>query len=314
MAKTFKLRRTGRSAMKYRKRRTTRTLLTRTPYAAKPGLNVGASSRFFAPLPYKMNLRSDWMVDTRYRCGLGGGVAKVPRTECLYWFIDPLNPTINVNNDNTLTAGQRYFMCASMAGMLSLYQEAVIRNSVMNVEVTCDYQKVIADNALQTNYDSASEPTIHFACAQVPLSYLRDNTNTLHTAANAGGLYSGVDYYSSLTQTQRAKSTTLAWGSSPGEPYRTRLTADGYSHNGVQQTITSYTTWDPPATSPTVIYAYPNPGQRNVFLFAVRIRYTPLLNVDQFVEMRVAYNLQQHLIFQDRTPDFPYVRGLGNAA
>jgi len=300
--------------MKYRKRRTTRTMLTRTPYAAKPGLNVGASSRFFAPLPYKMNLRSDWMVDTRYRCGLGGGVAKVPRTECLYWFIDPLNPTINVNNDGTLTAGQRYFMCASMAGMLSLYQEAVIRNSVMNVEVTCDYQKVIADNALQTNYDSASEPTVHFACAQVPLSYLRDSANTLHTIAHAGGLYAGVDYYSSLTQTMRAKSTTLGWGSSPGEPYRTRLTADGFAHNGVQQTITSYTTWDPPATSPTVVYAYPNPGQRNVFLFAVRVRYTPLLNVDQFVEMRVAYNLQQHLIFQDKTPDFPYVRGLGNAA
>jgi len=314
MAKTFKLRRTGRSAMKYRKRRTTRTMLTRTPYAAKPGLNVGASSRFFAPLPYKMNLRSDWVSDSRYRLGLGGGAAKVPRTECYYWFVDPLNPTININSDNTIGTANRYFFCSSMGSMLALYQEAVIRNSVMNVEVTADYQKVIADNALQTNYDSASEPTIHFACAQVPLSYLRNSADALHTIANAGTLYNGVDYYSSLTQSMKAKSTTIGWGSSPGEPYRTRIPIDGFAHNGVQQTITSYTSWDPANTVPTVTLAFPNPGQRNVFLFAVRIRYTPLLNVDQFVEVRTAYNLQQHLIFQDKTPDFPYNRGAGSAA
>jgi len=314
MAKTYKLRRTGRSAMKYRKRRTTRTMLTRTPYAAKPGLNVGASSRFFAPLPYKMNLRSDWMADTRYTIGLGGGVAKVPRTECYYWFVDALNPTININQDPALGAAQRFFFCSSMGSMLALYQEAVIRNSVMNVEVTCDYQKIIADNALQTNYDSASEPTVHFACAQVPLSYLRNSNDVLHTIANAGTLYNGVDYYSSLTQSMKAKSTTIGWGSSPGEPYRARIPIDGYSHNGVQQTITSFTSWDPANTTPAVTLAFPNPGQRNVFLFAVRIRYTPLLNVDQFVQMRVAYNLQQHLVFQDKTPDFPYARGLGNVA
>lgn len=300
--------------MKYRKRRTTRTLLTRNTYVAKPGLNVGASSRFFAPLPYKMNLRSDWMADTRYTLGLGGGVAKVPRTECYYWFIDALNPTININNDGTLTAAQRYFFCASMGSMLQLYQEAVFRNSVMNVEVTADYQKIIADNALQTNYDSASQPTVHFACGQVPLSYLRNSADVLHTIAQAGTLNSGVDYYSSLTQSMKAKSTTLGWGSSPGEPYRARIPIDGFSHNGVQQTITSFTAWDPANTTPTVTPAFPNPGQRNVFLFAVRLRYTPLLNVDQFVQFRVAYNLQQHLIFQDKTPDFPYARGLGNAA
>jgi len=299
--------------MKYRKRRTTRTL-TRNTYVAKPGLNVGASSRFFAPLPYKMNLRSDWMADTRYRLGLGGGVAKVPRTECYYWFVDALNPTININADNTLGAAQRYFFCSSMGSMLALYQEAVIRSSVMNVEATVDYQKIIADNALQTNYDSASEPTIHFACAQVPLSYLRNMNDVLHVAANAGTLFNGVDYYSSLTQSAKAKSTTIGWGSSPGEPYRARIPIDGFAHNGVQQTITSFTSWDPANITPAVTLAFPNPGQRNVFLFAVRVRYTPLLNVDQFVEFRMAYNLQQSLVFQDKTPDFPYVRGLGNAA
>jgi len=299
--------------MKYRKKRTSR-LLSNASYVAKPGLNVGASTRFFSPLPYKMNLRSDWVTDSRYRLGLGGGVAKVPRTECYYWFVDALNPTINVNSDNTIGTANRYFFCSSMGSMLALYQEAVIRNSVMNVEVTADYQKVIADNALQTNYDSASEPTIHFACAQVPLSYLRNSADALHTIANAGTLYNGVDYYSSLTQSMRAKSTTIGWGSSPGEPYRTRIPIDGFAHNGVQQTITSYTSWDPASTSPTVTLAFPNPGQRNVFLFAVRIRYTPLLNVDQFVELRAAYNLNQHLIFQDKTPDFPYNRGAGSAA
>jgi len=314
MAKTFKLRRTGRSAMKYRKRRTTRTLLTRNNYVAKPGLNVGASTRFFAPLPYKMNLRSDWVADSRYSLGLGGGVAKVPRTECYYWFVDALNATINVNADATLGAAQRYFYCSVMGGMLGMYQEAVIRNSVMNVEVTADYQKIIADNALQTNYDSASEPTVHFACAQVPLSYLRKADDTLHVIGNAGLVYNGVDYYSSLTQSMKAKSTTIGWGSSPGEPYRARIPIDGYAHNGVQQTITSFTAWDPANATPTVTYAYPNPGQRNVFLFAVRVRYTPLLNVDQFVQLRVAYNLNQHLIFQDKTPDYPYARGVGNVA
>jgi hypothetical protein len=260
-----------------------------------------------------MNLRSDWMADTRYTLGLGGGVAKVPRTECYYWFVDAINPTININSDVNLSAAHRYFFCSSMGSMLALYQEAVIRSSVMNVEVTADYQKIIADNALQTNYDSASEPTIHFACAQVPLSYLRTSADVLHTAANAGTLYNGVDYYSSLTQSMKAKSATIGWGSSPGDPFKTRIPIDGFAHNGVQQTVTSYTSWDPAATTPTVTLAFPNPGQRNVFLFAVRIRYTPLLNVDQFVQMRVAYNLQQSLVFQDKTPDFPYARGVGNA-
>lgn len=289
-------------------------MLSNASYVAKPGLNVGASTRFFAPLPYKMNLRSDWMADTRYTCGLGGGVAKVPRTECYYWFIDALNPTININNDGTLTAAQRFFFCSSMGSMLALYQEAVIRNSVMNIEVTADYQKIIGDAALPTNYECASEPTVHFACGQVPLSYLRNSADALHTIAQAGSVASGVDYYSSLTQSMKAKSTTIGWGSSPGEPYRARIPIDGYSHNGVQQTITSFTSWDPAATVPTVTPAFPNPGQRNVFLFAVRIRYTPLAGVDQFVQLRMAYNLQQHLIFQDKTPDFPYARGLGNTA
>jgi len=313
MAKTFKLRRTGRSTMKYRKRRTTRTL-TRNNYVARPGLNVGASSRFFSPLPYKMNLRSDWMADTRYTLGLGGGVAKVPRTECYYWFIDALNPTININSDNTMGDGPRYFFCASLGSMLALYQEAVYRNSVMNVEITADYQKIIADNALQTNYDSAGEPTVHVACAQVPLSYLRNSNDVLHTIANAGTVYNGVDYYSALTQAQKAKSGTLGWGSTPGDPFKSRMTIDGYAHNGVQQTITSFTSWAPQATVPTIVPAYPNPGQRNVFLFAVRLRYTPLLNVDQFIQMRVAYKLDQHLVFQDLAPAFPYIRGAGAAA
>lgn len=313
MAKTFKLRRTGRSAMKYRKKRTTRTL-TRTPYAAKPGLNVGASSRFFSPLPYKMNLRSDWTADTRYNCGLGGGTERVPRTECYYWFIDPLNPTINVNSDATLSAGQRYFVCSSMASMLALYQEAVIRNSVMNIEVTADYQKIVANGTSTEMRESSSEPTVHFACASVPLSYLRTSADVLHTIANAGTLYGGVDYYSSLTQSQGARSTTIPWGANSGEPFRHRVPIDGYAHNGVQQTITSYASWAETAFAPTVTYAFPNPGQRNVFLFAVRMRYTPLAGVEQAIQLRIAYNLQQHLIFQDKCPNFPYVRGAGNAA
>ena len=313
MAKTFKLRRTGRSAMKYRKKRTTRTL-TRTPYAAKQGLNVGSSSRFFAPLPYKMNLRSDWTADTRYNCGLGGGTDKTPRTECYYWFIDPLNPTINVNSDTALSAGQRYFVCSSMASMLALYQEAVIRNSVMNIEVTADYQKVVTTGTPIETRESHSEPSIHFACASVPLSYLRTSADALHVIANAGTLYNGVDYYSALTQTQNARSTTISWGSNSGEPFRHRIPIDGYAHNGVQQTITSYASWAETAFAPTVTYAFPNPGQRNVFLFAVRARYTPLSGVEQALQVRVAYNLQQHLVFQDKCPNFPYVRGAGNAA
>jgi len=299
--------------MKYRKRRTTRTL-TRNNYVAKPGLNAGASSRFFSPLPYKMNLRSDWTADTRYNLGLGGGTSREPRTECYYWFIDSLNPTININSDANLSAGQRYFVCSSMASMLALYQEAVIRNSVMNVEVTADYQKVVDNGTGIEIRESYSDPTIHFACAPVPLSYLRNSVDALHTIANAGTLYSGVDYYSALTQSQKARSTTIGWGSSATQPFRHRMPIDGFAHNGVQQTITSYASWAETAFSPTVTYAFPNPGQRNVFLCAVRIRYTPLLGVEQSVQMRVAYNLQQHLVFQDKLPEFPYVRGLGNVA
>ena len=194
--------------MKYRKKRTTR-LVTRSSYVAKPGLNVGASSRFFAPLPYKMDVRTDWMADTRYEFPLGGGVNNQPRTENMYVFIDPLNMTNPVNNQAYNNMGNRYFWSADMGAMLALYQEAVYRTHVLNMDLAADYTKTVPVDTPATSMDSTTEPSVLVACAQVPLSYIRRQDGALQTIANAGIPQTGVDYYSALTQSPGSKSGVM---------------------------------------------------------------------------------------------------------
>jgi len=300
--------------MKYRKRRTSR-LVTNTTYVAKQGLNVSPSTRYFAPLPYKMDCRTDWMADTRYELGLGGGVNNQPRTECFYVFIDPLNMTNPVNNQAYNNVGNRYFWSADMGAMLSLYQEAVYRTHVLNLEMTADYTKAVDAGTGAQPMASTTEPTIHVACAQVPLSYIRRQDGALQTIANAGVPQIGVDFYSALTQTPGAKDGLIGWGQA-ATAYKTRLTIDGFAHNGVQQTVTSSMAWDPAAQGnlPVVTNAFPNPGQRNVFLIAWRIRYNPVADITQTVHVRASFKLEQHLVLQDKYPAFPYILGLGAAA
>jgi len=313
MAKTFKLRRTGRSAMKYRKKRTTR-LQSRSPYVAKEGLNVSPSSRYFAPLPYKMDCRTDWLADTRWECGLGGGVDRTIRTESYYVFIDALNMTQYVGTAASLGPASKKFWSADMGAMLALYQEAIYRTHVLNVELTADYSRAVDNGTSQQIIDTTCDPSLHVAVAQVPLSYLRKEDNTLHTIAQAGYLQSGVDYYSALTQTPGAKCGLVGYGASPTS-FKTRCVIDGYAHNGVQQSITSTMTWDPATQlSPQITYSYPNPGQRNVYLFAFRFRYIPLAGVTQQLTVRAALKLEQHLVLQDKYPAFPYILGAGQAA
>lgn len=300
--------------MKYRKKRTSR-LVTNTTYVAKQGLNVSPSTRYFAPLPYKMDVRTDWLADTRYEFILGGGVNNQPRTENMYVFIDPLNMTIPVNNQAYNVMGNRHFWSADMGAMLSLYQEAVFRTHVLNMDLAADYTKAVPAGTGAQPMASTTEPTILVACAQVPLSYLRRSDGSLMPIANAGIPQGGVDYYSALTQMAGAKSGTIAWGQS-GSTWKSRLTIDGFAHNGVQQTITTSMNWDPaaPGNVPAVTYAYPNPGQRNVFLIAIRVRYNPVTDIVQTVHIRASFKLEQHLVLQDKYPAFPYILGLGAAA
>jgi len=313
MAKTFKLRRTGRSAMKYRKKRTTR-LQSRSSYVAREGLNVSPSTRYFAPLPYKMDMRTDWLADTRWECGLGGGTDRQIRTESYYVFIDALNMTQDVSKSATLSTGCRKFFSADLGAMLALYQEAIFRTHVLNVELTADYSRSVDNGTAQQIIDTSCDPSLHVAVAQVPLSYLRKEDSTLHTLAHTGTLYAGVDYYSALTQTPGAKTGLVGYGASPTN-FKARIPIDGYAHNGVQQSITSTMTWDPSTSiSPQITYSYPNPGQRNVYLFAFRFRYIPLAGVTQQLSVRAALKLEQHLVLQDKYPAFPYLIGQGVAA
>jgi hypothetical protein len=300
--------------MKYRKKRTSR-LVTNTTYVAKQGLNVSPSTRYFAPLPYKMDVRTDWMADTRYEFVLGGGVNNQPRTENMYVFLDPLNMTNPVNNQAYNNMGNRYFWSADMGAMLALYQEAVFRTHVLNMDLAADYTKAVTAGTGAQPMASTTEPSVLVACAQVPLTYIRRTDGALQTIANAGIPQQGVDYYSALTQSPGAKSGVVGWGQG-ATTWKSRLTIDGYAHNGVQQTITSSMAWDPAAqgNTPVVTHAYPNPGQRNVFLIAIRVRYNPVADITQTVHVRASFKLEQHLVLQDKYPAFPYILGLGACA
>ena len=261
-----------------------------------------------------MDCRTDWLADTRWECGLGGGVDRTIRTESYYVFLDALNMTQYVGTAASLGPASKKFWSADMGAMLSLYQEAIYRTHVLNVELTADYSRAVDNGTSQQVIDTTCDPSLHVAVAQVPLSYLRKEDGTLHTIAQAGYLQSGVDYYSALTQTPGAKCGLVGYGASP-TVFKTRCVIDGYAHNGVQQSITSNMTWDPTTDfSPQITYSYPNPAQRNVYLFAFRFRYIPLAGVTQQLTVRAALKLEQHLVLQDKYPAFPYILGAGQAA
>lgn len=294
------------------KRRRTSTLRRRSSYSvARIGLNT-MGTRFFPALPQRLQLKVPFYADTKMNTNIftaaqnsnGGGY-----TNCFYWFIDPLD----MSRDQLSLGHQAStkFYSAALPKLLTLYAEGQYRTHHLSMELTGEYFRQIGSTTATTNETyTQAEPNIHFACAPVSLTYLRNSVGSQHVITDAGTIYSGVDYYSALTQMPGSKSFLIPT-SGQRTPIRTSMIIDGFAHDGTSQSVRSTITWSPqtagnPPSIPTPVITYPNIQLRNVYLFAVRVRGIYYANVIQTASVRMSLNLEQHMTFIDPYPQYPY--------
>jgi len=304
MAKKYKLRPTGR---KYP--RPVRAQTRMNPYRARPGLNTysSARSRYFSPLPKMMQLKTPWYADCRYflpysNTGAAGTVAGA----CGYWFIDPLDMSRPCATHGTGVGG-KYFFSPDLGGFLSLYQEARFRTHVLNINFTVDNSAHATAGATAVDLANPMRGVLHIAVMAVPLTYLRKTDLSSHTIAETGQLFQGVDYYAALSQQPGCKQLVIPLDGSQNSIKGCRVELDGYEHNGAAQTIRASMTWAPAANEPTINVAYPDPTARNVFLIATRVIGAASTTVTNQIYIRTEMKIEQHLVFTDKFPCFPYV-------
>jgi len=148
---------------------------------------------------------------------------------------------------------------------------------------------------------------LHVAVASVPLTYLKKYDNTPHIIGDAGAVFQGTDYYAALSQQPGCKQLVIPLDGSLNSLKSVRIDMDAYEHNGSAQLMRSVSSWAETADYPTITIAYPAPAARNVILFAVRVASTPITNRTNTLYVRCEYRLDQHIVFCDKFPSFPYV-------
>lgn len=295
---------------RYKKRRTS-TLRRRNPYSVgRIGLNT-MGTRFFPALPPRMQLKVPFYADTKMTTNLflaAQTTVGASYTNCFYWFMDPLDM-----NRDILTLGHQAstkFYSSLFYGMMNMYGEGQFRTHQLSMDLTAEYFKLVANAAGPQESFTRTDPVVHFACGPMALQYLRNSVGNQHIAADAGIIFSGVDYYSALTQSPGCKSYTIAT-SGDRKPVKTSVMIDGYAHDGVTQSVKSAITWTPqtagnPPSMPVSVLTYPNPANRNVILCALRVRGVYYTNMTQTVSLRMSLKLDQHMTFIDPYPQFPY--------
>lgn len=295
---------------RYKKRRTS-MLRRRSSYSvSRIGLNT-MGSRFFPALPARMQLKVPFYGDTKMNTNLftaGQTTVAASYTNCYYWFMDPLDM-----NRDILTLGHQAstkFYSSLFYGMMNMYGEAQYRTHHLTMDLTAEYFRVITGAAGVAESTTRTDPIVHFACGPMALQYLRNSVGNLHIATDAGTIFSGVDYYSALTQSPGCKSYTVST-TGDRKPQRATVTIDGFAHNGVAQSAKSNITWTPqtagnPPSTPVNLITYPNPTDRNVILCAVRVRGVYYASAVQTISLRMALKLDQHMTFIDPYPQFPY--------
>lgn len=308
MAKKYggKIRRTGRSTMKYKKSGQVLAVKSNPYRVARIGLNT-YSTRFFPSFPNKMNVMVPLYNDCRYPFPIANsGNDGEALTTCNFFFLDPLNFDRQVS-DNGHDAN-KYWFSPIMKQLFTVYGEARVRTSVLKYEVTCEYSRRIGAAPSPSEVSSRYEPVVQLACASVPLNYLKKSAGSQFAITDAGQLWGFVDYFAALTQMPGAKTFQIPI-TGDRQAQKGQLVIDGYDHDGTAQIIRSTITWAGTGgpTTPTATIAYPVTETRNVFLFAFRTRGMKFANVEQVIIPRFAFKLETHMTFVDSVPPMPYV-------
>lgn len=276
------------------------------PYrTSRIGLNT-FSNRFFPPLPPRMNVAVPAYGDTKYDLPIGNlaGPDGSGQTVCHYFWIDAISLANLINNAGP--QGQSNFYGPHLISLFSVYKEAHLRTTTLSFSVTAEYAKNFGANPTANEINFKYDPVVQLAVCPMPLGYLKDANGAQHTAAQAGTVHFGVDYYSSLTQMKGAKTYVVPTSGDRNAQYG-KMTIDGFDHNGEPMTIQSNNAWQPNSTFPVINVNFPAQEQRNVFLFAFRIRTLRYANVNQLIFPRFSYKMTQHLTYIDPTPPQPYV-------
>jgi len=303
MAKKYKLRPTGR---KYP--RPVRAQTRMNPYRARPGLNTysSARSRYFTPLPKMMQVKLPWFADCKYIIPFAQTGNTLQGAACAYWYVDPLDLSQPCCTTG-LSDGQKYFFCGEQGVFMSLYQEGRFRTHSMNVNFSAELQTLFTDGSPVSALNMVHTTVLHVAVASVPLTYLKKSDNTAHIIGDAGAVFQGVDYYAALSQQPGCKQLVIPLDGSLNSLKSARIDIDAYEHNGAAQLMRSVSSWPETNDYPTITIAYPAPAARNVILFAARVASTPFVSRTNNLYIRCEYRLDQHIVFCDKYPSFPYV-------
>jgi len=281
------------------------------PYKADQGLNVGKPQRFLS-FPNIMKVCLPWEADTRYLLVIGPVLPAVAGAIATpYVFLDPLNHDAYVNNNVNYPTALKFFYTSDMFSLASIYQNMTFKTHVLNYTFSFDYSKDNLTDPGQPNPIETNDyilPAIDMAIGTLPITFLKDDTNTPHNAAQAGTLFDNVDYYSALTRQPGVKTYSLSQGS-----VRTisgSISIDALEHDGEPQTLASFQTWRTPfPTIPDVGLVSPDPAFRKVFLIALRMPELQIPGVQQTYSLRAAFRLDQHVVCFNKIPSFPYVVG-----
>lgn len=311
MAKKYggRIRRTGRSTMKYKKSGQALAVKSNPYRVARIGLNT-YSTRFFPALPNKMNAMIPLFADCRYICPFANsGNDNTSVATCNFFFIDPTNFDRAVANPSTGAVGHQYWFSNIFKPLMGVYSESIIRTSVLKFDMTAEWAKRYGAAATSNaELNGLQTPVVQLAYASVPLGYIRKSTGAQMVINDAGELWTGVDYYAALTQMPGARNVVIpVSGDRPS--VKGQLKIDGYDHDGAAMVIRSDVTWNPTAgSSPSITVGWPSDTrQRNVFLFAIRACGLKFANIPQEIVARFCFKLEEHLTFQDSIPPMPLV-------
>lgn len=311
MAKKYrgKIRPTGRATMKYKKSGQVLAVKSNPYRVARIGLNT-YSTRFFPAIPNKMNAMVPLYADCRYLMDMANsGSDNTSQASCQYFFIDPTNFDRDVSNPSTNAQGHKNWFSNIFRPLMGVYAESIIRTSVLKFEVTAEWAKRYSAAATTNGeINGFQTPLIQLAYAPVPLSYIRKSSGGQMAITDAGTLWTGVDYFSALTQMPGARNHVIPLtGDRPS--VKGSMKIDGYEHDGAAMVIRSDVTWNATAgSSPQIALWWPGDSrQRNVFFFAFRLCGLRYAHISQEILGRFCFKMDQHLTFQDSIPPMPLI-------
>lgn len=295
MVKTFRNYSKGRYTTS--KRRT--TFSVKRSASRRPKNVYPVKMKIFRPLTTVQGIMTSFQSDPRI---LLGETADYTHTgpgsiNQAYMFI----PLVDMNNKTyRSTASEANWHSPHHSALCAIYNEFEYATTYVSGQMTMDYF---------TNEPTASFlDNINVAAAIVPFKYLKDTKFVAHAPSQFGRLFTGVDYYSTMTQSPNTKHMLLGRNGNNGIA-RFNFKVDAYAHNGHSISGTSRISNVNAGTGgiigPTVAnITYPDlVEEQQVLLLAFRYVQP---RAEDIYNVLLAIKCDQHFLYKDKSPDYQY--------